>query len=315
MSHFPILVAEDNPVSRKLLEKILVKAGHKVVSVENGRKALEVFKEVFFPIVLTDWMMPEMDGLELCRAIRKDTSKGYVFIVLLTAKDSKDDIISGLEAGADDYLTKPLNNAELIARIKTGIRILELERALKQANEKNKILSVTDPLTGIYNRGYLNKHLSEEIKRARRYKRSLSLILCDIDHFKKVNDTYGHQSGDQVLKEFVQCIKESIRYDVDWLVRYGGEEFIVVLPETGLKVACLVAERLRNDIAKKTIEVKDKVIHITASFGVNSIDSTTPDDKISSNAIINEADRYLYLAKEEGRNRVKAGITPQTYSA
>ncbi|MDL1963117.1 MAG: diguanylate cyclase [Deltaproteobacteria bacterium] len=309
MSHFPILVAEDNPVSRKLLEKTLVKAGHKVVSVENGRKALEVFKEVFFPIVLTDWMMPEMDGLELCRAIRKDTSKGYVFIVLLTAKDSKDDIVSGLEAGADDYLTKPLNNAELIARIKTGIRILELERALKKANEKNRILSITDPLTKIYNRGYLNQHLSEEIKRARRYKRPLSLILCDIDHFKKVNDTYGHQIGDQVLKEFVQCIKESIRYDVDWVVRYGGEEFIVVLPETDLRSACFVAERLRNVIAMKTIEVKDKVIHITASFGVNSIDSTTPDDKISSNAIINEADRCLYLAKQEGRNRVNAGIT------
>ena len=319
MSHLPILVAEDDPVSRKLLEKTLVKAGYKVVSVENGRKALEVFKETFFPIVLTDWMMPEMDGLELCRAIREDTSKGYVFIVLLTVKDSKDDIVLGLEAGADDYLTKPFNNAELIARIKTGIRILELERALKQANEENRILSITDPLTEIYNRCYLNQHFSEEIKRARRYNRPLSLILCDIDHFKKVNDTYGHQIGDQVLKEFVRCIKESIRYDVDWVVRYGGEEFIVVLPETDLRGACFVAERLRNIIAGRTIEVKDKVIHITASFGVSSIDSTTPDDKIFSSAIIDEADRCLYLAKQEGRNRVNAGITsfltPQTYSA
>ncbi len=319
MSHLPILVAEDDPVSRKLLEKTLVKAGYKVVSVENGRKALEVFKETFFSIVLTDWMMPEMDGLELCRAIREDTSKGYVFIVLLTVKDSKDDIVSGLEAGADDYLTKPFNNAELIARIKTGIRILELERALKQANEENRVLAITDPLTKIYNRCYLNQHLSEEIKRTRRYKRSLSLILCDIDHFKKVNDTYGHQIGDQVLKEFVQCIKEALRNDVDWVVRYGGEEFIVVLPETDLKGACFVAERLRNIIAGRTIKINDKAIHITASFGVNAIDSTTPDDKIFSSAIINEADRCLYLAKQEGRNRVNAGLTscltPQTYSA
>ena len=306
MHHFPILVAEDNPVTRKLLEKILVKAGHEVVSVENGRKALEVFKEAFFPIVLTDWMMPEMDGLELCRAIREDTSKGYVFIVLLTARDSKDDIVSGLEAGADDYLTKPPNHSELIARIKTGIRILDLERSLKKANEEIRILSITDPLTGIYNRGYLNQHLSLEIKRAKRYKRSLSLILCDIDHFKKVNDSYGHQIGDQVLKEFVKCIKESIRYNIDWAVRYGGEEFMIVLPETDLKGACFIAERLRNVISSRIIEIKYKVIQITASFGVTTIDSTTPDDKISSNAIINEVDKCLYRAKQKGRNKVKA---------
>jgi len=144
MNHlFPILLAEDNPVSRKLLEKTLVKAGHEVTSVENGRKALELFNEEFFPIVLTDWMMPEMDGLQLCRAIRKNASPGYVFIILLTAKDSKDDIISGLEAGADDYLTKPFNHAELIARLQTGKRILELERSLKRANEEIRILSIT----------------------------------------------------------------------------------------------------------------------------------------------------------------------------
>jgi len=307
MNHsFPILIAEDNPSSRKVLEKILQKAGYEVTSVENGRKALEAFKDAFFPIVLTDWMMPEMDGLKLCRAIRENTSRGYVFIILLTAKDSKDDIVSGLEAGADDYLIKPPNYAELIARIKTGIRILNLERSLKKANEEIRILSITDPLTGIYNRGYLNQRLPQEIQRARRYRAPLSLILCDIDHFKKVNDTYGHQIGDQVLKEFVQCIKESIRNNVDWAARYGGEEFIIVLPETDLIGACFVAERLRHVISRRVIKVKDQAIHITASFGVSAIDSTTPDDKISSEALINEADKFLYQAKQEGRNRVKA---------
>ena len=164
--NFPILIAEDDPVSRSLLEKILIKAGNKVVSVDNGQKALALLNEKFFPIILTDWMMPEMDGLELCRAIRKNTYPGYVFIVLLTAKDSKDDIIRGLGAGADDYLTKPFSHAELVARLNTGKRLLRLEKSLKDANEEIRILSITDPLTGSYNRGYLTKRLPQEIKRA-----------------------------------------------------------------------------------------------------------------------------------------------------
>ena len=205
MKHqFPILIAEDNPVSRKLLEKTLVKAGYETVSMENGRKALEIFNKRFFPIVLTDWMMPEMDGLELCRAIRENdsASSGYVFIILLTAKDHKEDIVKGLEGGADDYLTKPFDHAELIARLNTARRILELEKSLRDANEEIRILSITDPLTKTYNRGYLNDRLPNEIKKARRYGHPLSLILCDIDHFKRVNDTYGHQVGDEVLREF-----------------------------------------------------------------------------------------------------------------
>ena len=312
-SHFPILIVEDDPVSRRLLEKTLVKAGHEFVSVENGRKALEEFKEQFFPIVLTDWMMPEMNGLQLCRAIRERTNTGYVFTVLLTAKDSKDDIVAGLEAGADDYLTKPVNQAELIARIKTGIRILELERSLKRANEKIRILSITDPLTGCYNRGYMTERLPQEIKRAKRYRHSLSLVLCDIDDFKKINDTYGHQVGDRILKEFVQWINESIRDGVDWLARYGGEEFLIVVPETDTKGACCVAERLRCMLSQKAIEIQGERIRITASFGVTGLDPDTPDEKISPEALITQADECLYQAKQEGRNRVRvSGIDHST---
>jgi len=303
--HFPILIVEDDPVSRRLLEKILVKAGHEFVSVENGRKALEEFKERFFPIVLTDWIMPEMNGLELCRAIRERTNTGYVFTVLLTAKDSKDDIVAGLEAGADDYLTKPVNQAELIARIKTGIRILELERSLKRANREIRILSITDPLTGCYNRGYMTERLPQEIKRAKRYRHSLSLVLCDIDHFKRVNDTYGHQVGDRILKEFVQWINESIRDGVDWLARYGGEEFLIVVPETDTKGACCVAERLRRMLSQRAIEIQGERIYITASFGVTGLDPDTPDEKISPEALITQADECLYQAKQEGRNRIR----------
>ena len=305
---FPILIAEDDPVSRKLLEKILIKVGNKVVSVENGQKALELFNDKFFPIVLTDWMMPEMDGLELCRAIRKNTYPGYVFIILLTAKDSKDDIIRGLRAGADDYLTKPFSHAELVARLNTGKRVLELERSLKDANEEIRILSITDPLTGTYNRGYMTERLPQEIKRARRYSRALSIILGDIDHFKKVNDTYGHLVGDRVLKDFAQCIRHSIRQDVDWTARYGGEEFLIVLPETDANGASVMAERLKSELSQRVTETQGKQISITASFGVTGFGPDTPDEMISPEAMISKADKYLYQAKREGRNRAMGGL-------
>jgi two-component system, cell cycle response regulator len=302
---FPVLLAEDQEISRKLTEKILHKAGINVTSVENGKKALELFKKQFFPIILSDWMMPEMDGIELCRAIRSTKSAGYVFIILLTARDSKEDIIAGLEAGADDYLAKPFNPGELNARIKTGMRILELERSLKNANEEIKKLSVTDPLTGCYNRGYLNDRLSKDITYALRYKHPLSLILCDIDHFKIVNDNYGHQAGDRVLIDFVNCIQQTFRNKIDWLVRYGGEEFIIVLPETSVEGAKVLAERLRIRISHQKTQIDHVEIKITASFGIAGFTHRTHKEKISDLNLITKADQLLYQAKEEGRNRIK----------
>ena len=305
--NFPILIAEDDAVTRMLLKKILLKAGHEVVAVENGQKAFDLLEESFFPIVLTDWMMPEMDGLELCRAIRQKENPGYVFIVLLTAKDSQDDLISGLEAGADEYLTKPFNKAELIARLNTGRRFLEQERALRQANEEIRILSITDPLTGCSNRGCLNTRLPQEIQRAGRYNRPLSIVMCDIDYFKKVNDTYGHQAGDTVLKEFSKRLKDSIRDKVDMLARYGGEEFLVTLPETDLDGALHMSERLRRVISEKKFNLGTKKIKITASFGVAGFNSGNAGDEISFDIMIRHADKYLYQAKNEGRNRVVGG--------
>lgn len=302
---FQVLIAEDNPVSRKLLEKQLSKAGYEVVAVENGRQALEQFDENFFPIVLSDWMMPEVDGLQLCRALRENEYPGYVFIIILTGKDSKEDIIAGLEAGADDYLTKPFNQAELLARLNTGKRILELERSLKEANEEIRILSITDPLTGCYNRGYMNERLNQEIKRSRRYGHSLSTVLCDLDHFKQVNDTYGHQAGDQVLKDFVQCISGMIRSGIDWLARYGGEEFLLVLPETDTRGAGLLAERIRKEIPKRVTKTQGVEISVTASFGISGFDPADRDEMVSVEKIISLADKYLYQAKQEGRNTIR----------
>jgi diguanylate cyclase (GGDEF)-like protein len=291
---FPILVVEDDPVSRRLLQMNLTKAGYTVVTAENGRQAIEQFNKNFCPIILSDWMMPEMDGVGLCRAIRQTETEGYVFIILLTSRGSKDDIVSGLEAGADDYLTKPFNQAELMARLKSGIRILKLERSLKQANAEIRYLSITDPLTGCYNRGYLTEHLPGEIQRSKRYDHCLSVVLSDIDFFKKINDQYGHQAGDQVLKSFVQTIRESIRDGIDWLVRYGGEEFLIVLPETNCSGARIMAERLCKKVAQKTLTIDNHQIHITASFGGTCCCNQTPDHKVSLEAMVKRADDLLY---------------------
>ncbi|HDZ89172.1 MAG: diguanylate cyclase [Deltaproteobacteria bacterium] len=301
---FPVLVVEDDTVSRKLLEITLRKAGYRVTSVKNGLEALDIFKSSFFPIVLTDWMMPEMDGVQLCRAIREEVSTGYVFIFMLTARGSTDDLVEGLEAGADDYLTKPFNRAELIARLKTATRILELERSLKEANEEIRILSITDSLTGSYNRTYMNQNLPKEVRRATRYNRPISLVMVDIDHFKRVNDTYGHQAGDQVLKGLVETITASVRSGIDWVARYGGEEFLVVFPETEFQKAMGLAERLRRDVSDMKIQIKGDTIQVTASFGVSGFSPSTSPKEISHEAVINLADQALYQAKREGRNRV-----------
>lgn len=306
MNHdFPILVVDDDAVSRTLIEKHLKKAGFEVGVAANGSEALELFDNNFYPIVLTDWMMPEIDGPQLCRLIREKKTDGYVFIVLITARDSKTDIVSGLESGADDYLTKPIHPAELVARIKTGIRILKLEQSLKNANEEIRQLSISDPLTGCFNRSYLNERFAQELRRAHRYSHPLSVVLADIDHFKHVNDTYGHQAGDEVLKVFADCITRQIRKKVDWVVRYGGEEFLVVLPETGCEGAHSMAERLRIAVATKTIKTNGALINITASFGGASAKfhmKRMP--AVDMDKLIHKADEQLYRSKGEGRNRV-----------
>jgi two-component system, cell cycle response regulator len=301
---FPILIADDDAVTRKLLERTLTKKGYQVSVEDDGRKAFEHFQKKFFPLVVSDWMMPGMDGLEICKAIRNVETEGYVFIILLTSRDNRQDIVRGLEAGADDYLTKPFNPAELVARINTGVRILELERSLKKANDEIRTLSITDQLTGCYNRLYMAERMEPEIKRAKRYRHWLSVIMCDIDHFKRVNDTYGHQAGDVVLKGFAAIINKSIRDEVDWAVRYGGEEFVIILPETDLDGARVVAERLRLSVADTAYNADGETFHITSSFGVTGLNEKTPWEKLTIDAIIQHADSLLYAAKDAGRNQV-----------
>lgn len=302
---FHILVVEDHPALRRQLEMILQKAGFAVTCAENGRRALELLRGSPFPIILTDWMMPEMDGIELCRAIRDNRAcGGYVYVVLLTAKSSKDDIVTGLEAGADDFLSKPFNPPELIARLNTAKRVIGLERCLKRINEETRVLSITDPLTGAYNRTYLNDRLPQEVARAQKYSRSLSLILGDLDHFKRINDAHGHLAGDEALKTFVQCIMGVIRVDCDWIARFGGDEFLIVLPETDVAGAGTAAERYARLIAESSIQVHAENVCLSASFGVTGFDRPRSNQSVDPGALIALADECLYRAKHDKRGSV-----------
>jgi diguanylate cyclase (GGDEF)-like protein len=228
---------------------------------------------------------------------------GYVYALLLTARDSKEHIIAGLEAGADDYLVKPVHEPELIARLNAGRRILNLEHSLRVANQRNRILSITDALTGTYNRRYLMEQLPRELERCRRYAYPLSVLMCDIDHFKQINDERGHTAGDDVLQQFTARAQKSIRSNSDWVARYGGEEFIIVLPETPFEGAMAVAEKIRHVISATPFSSRMGDASVTATFGVVSTGPNGPDLSLKVDALIKTADECLYRGKQEGRNR------------
>lgn len=299
-----ILLVEDEPTTRLMTERQLKRAGYDVEAVANGVEALARLQTRFFPLLLTDWEMPEMDGVALCRAVRQADLEGYVYMILLTARDAKAHIIEGLEAGADDYLTKPVDDSELIARLNTGRRILTLEQSLRAANRANQRLSVTDALTGAYNRRYLMEQLPKEIARARRYGRPLCAVLCDLDNFKKVNDTHGHQAGDDVLRGFAQLLMASTRHNLDWVTRYGGEEFLIVLPETRVEEAMQFAEKIRASLVSHRFASAAGLLGVTASFGVAGYDAVDRQEDAGIDHLIAYADLCLYRSKETGRNRV-----------
>lgn len=297
-----ILLVDDEPTQRLIVARLLKRAGYEVDTAGNGREALAKLASGEFQLMITDWEMPEMDGIALCSALRASQEQGYIYTILLTARDSIENVVAGLQAGADDYLTKPVIEPELIARLNTGKRIVTLERSLRTANEENRRLSITDPLTGAYNRRYLMEQLPREIDRSARYGRELAVIMCDVDHFKKINDTHGHLVGDEVLKWFVERLQKAVRA-CDWVARYGGEEFVIVLPETNVANAANAANHLREQIVAGGFPGAGADFPVTASFGVSGWKGLTP-HTATLDGLIARCDAGVYASKAAGRNRV-----------
>ncbi|MBT9439063.1 MAG: diguanylate cyclase [Desulfobacterales bacterium] len=304
------LVVEDDLSTRLLIKKIVENEGYEVLEAEDGHEAWSIFqkeKDNIY-IALLDWMMPKMDGIELCRRIRKTPVKHYVYIMFLTSMRDIEDIVEGLETGGDDYMTKPFVREELISRIRVGGRIAVLQRKLNEANRKLHILAITDPLTGILNRREFLKRLQVEIYRVSREKKFYSLIMLDIDHFKRVNDTLGHTAGDMVLIEIADRLKTELR-PYDLIGRYGGEEFLIGTPGANSEIRRNIAERIRASICKKPFHAGNKELDITASLGITSaIPAGNKKDMIHLlKDMIERADSALYRAKNAGRNRVAYG--------
>jgi len=298
-----ILIADDSVVSRHLLEATLRKWGYEVMVACDGSEAWSIFQSENPPnLAILDWMMPGLTGPEVCKRVRtaaKDKDV-YTYIVLLSSKSEREDLIEGMEAGADDYLTKPFDQTELRVRLRPGVRIIELQQELISAREELRDQATKDFLTRTWNRLSILDIFDRELARGARDNRPVGLVLADLDHFKSVNDTYGHFAGDAVLREFVRRITGSIR-SYDAVGRYGGEEFLVVLPGCDEAATRKEAERMRAVLGEMPMAFNEGSRVITCSFGATC---STAVEGANAEALIHLADDALYRAKRQGRNQV-----------
>ncbi len=297
-----VLVAEDDAVFRRVLERQLKNWGYEAIVVQDGTEAWEILQQPNSPeLLILDWMMPGIDGLELCRRIREKQEDRYQYVLLLTGKDEKEHVIEGLNSGADDYLTKPFDIGELRARLRTGNRILALQRELIQAREALRFEATHDALTGLWSRGAALHLLGSEMQRGARANASTGILMIDLDHFKNVNDTYGHLTGDEVLKEAACRIGQAVR-SYDFVGRYGGEEFLAILTNCTPADLRMVAERIRTAISDLPIRTKTADVKATVSIGGIVASKGAHDLEFLA-----AADSALYEAKRTGRNRVVIG--------
>ena len=299
-----VLIVDDDDLVLARLQELVTAAGYAVHTAATGEEALKLLEKSAASIVITDLSMPDMNGLDLCRRIRAHVWPGYVYIVLLTVRNEEKDILAGLDAGADDYLSKRTSAAQFTARLRTAKRVLALEYSLKSALEKKRQIAMTDALTGAYNRHYFTRHFGREMKRAQRFGGEVSLLLLDVDHFKQVNDSYGHGVGDIVLKRLTKIIAKCLQRDTDWCARIGGEEFALVLEGTTLAEAGLRAEKVRQTIAGTSIETPKGALHITVSIGISGLEEFSNREIATVPLLLEHADVNLYASKARGRNCV-----------
>ncbi|MFH1674580.1 MAG: diguanylate cyclase [Pseudomonadota bacterium] len=296
-----ILIIDDSKLVREFGISILSKGHHKVSCAPNGHEALEKIYAEKPDLILLDVIMPGMDGYEVCKLLKAGEETHDIPVIMLTSKGETADKIKGLNLGAVDYVTKPFDEGELVARVNTQLRVKELHEALQEKNRQLQELANKDGLTSLYNHRYLQEQLLKEMERSKRYNLTLSFILIDIDHFKHVNDTYGHQTGDVILKTLGELLFKIVR-ESDIAARYGGEEFALILPHTNFTTARETAERLRTTVESYDFEVDNDHLQITISLGIASFPHETIE---TSKDLVESADKALYMAKKNGRNRVE----------
>jgi two-component system cell cycle response regulator len=294
-----VLIADDDPDTTTSLALLAQAWGYDPVTAHDGKTALEILQDPEAPrLAILDWFMPRHSGIDVCRELRQQASKPYTYCVLVTAHASKPALLDALEAGADDYLVKPVDPNELCARLHAGQRIVRLQEQLLTSHRQLRQQVARDALTGLWNRATILEMLDAEFDRCRRENHPLSILMADVDHFKRINDTFGHLTGDQVLRQTAGRLLASLR-PYDGVGRYGGEEFLVLLPGCDGEAALCLAERLRRSVAEEPMEDDDRAIAVTLSLGVAAWDK-----KLPASALLRWADGALYRAKHAGRNRV-----------
>ena len=300
-SGFQVLVVDDSAVHLKILEHTLSREFEKVHLARNGREALEIFEREHPVLVITDCVMPDVGGFELCQRIRAAQSF-YVYIIMVTSMAETENVVKGLTAGADDYLTKPYHTEELLARVKVGMRLIDLHRQLEEKNRLLEHFALTDPLTGLPNRRAIEAWAAHELPAAVRHGFSFWIVLIDLDHFKRVNDAYGHEAGDTVLKAFGEILKSNTRSS-DISGRIGGEEFLHVITHADEAHLPMIVERTRAKLTAQTFSFGGSEVTVTASFGVAGI--RVGGRAATFGELVSRADRALYRAKQNGRNRAE----------
>jgi two-component system, cell cycle response regulator len=297
-----ILIAEDDPSFRRLLKETLAMWGYDVVVAENGDAALQILQSEDPPrLAMLDWMMPGMEGVEVCRKVREKMKEPYTYIILLTSQQGDEDLVTGMEAGADDYITKPFLHNELRLRLRAGRRIIELQNELIAARDTFQAKAIRDSLTGLLNHEEILRVLGEELVRADREKKYVGAVMADIDYFKRINDTYGHLAGDAVIRLTAERLRPVLR-SFDSIGRYGGEEFLVVLPGCDRECTEFLAERLRSVVSDKNMDTPEGMIPVTISLGVAA---SGGERGWHADTLVKAADAALYRAKKNGRNRVE----------
>ncbi|PYQ30510.1 MAG: diguanylate cyclase response regulator [Acidobacteria bacterium] len=301
MSSFTVAVVDDDAAIRRLLRLLLHRAGYETREYATGQEASVSLREEPWDLAILDRRLPEMDGIALAEELKAIPEFRWRYIVMLTGEDDQDAKVEGLESGADDYVTKPFQPREFLARIRAGERIVRLQKELLETNKRLELLSITDGLTKLNNHRYFQDELVRAFEESMRYGRPLSLAMIDLDFFKKVNDTYGHAVGDEVLKCAAKLFRQSAR-STDLVARYGGEEFAVMMPETDLEDAAVFAEKIRSIIESTSFDTAAGSIPVTVSIGVASV----PHSRITTpKELIVAADKALYRAKKNGRNQVQ----------